>query len=120
MGYKLLADFTVWVHLLWILFLLTGALWGRRHKWIRAFHLLGLAFALLIQLLGWYCPLTHIEAWLRARHHPDLTYTGSFIIHYAERIIYIEIAPGWILVATLLLIGFHLWIYLRKWVKIGQ
>lgn len=114
MGYKLLADLTVLAHLLWILFLITGALWGRRHRFVQISHLSGLAFALVLQVLGWHCPLTHLEAWLRARHNPELTYSGSFIIHYVERLIYLEIAPIWISMATLLLIGLHLWIYLRK------
>lgn len=114
MIYKLLADLTVLIHFFWILFLFIGSLWGRRKRVVRVFHLSGLAFALLIQVFGWYCPLTHLEAWLRARHNPDLTYAGSFIIHYVERLIYIEISSAIILTATLLLIGLNLWIYLRK------
>lgn len=114
MFFKILADITVLIHFLWIVFLFMGSFFGRRNRSIRVFHLSGLAFALLLQLLGWYCPLTHLETWLRARHHPDLAYTGSFIIHYVERLIYIEISPAIILIITLLLIGLNIWIYLRK------
>ncbi len=114
MGYKILADGVVWVHFLWIAFLFLGALWGRRHKIVRMFHLAGLAFALIIQTFDCHCPLTHLEAWLRAKHSPDLTYAGSFIINYVERIIYIEISHSIILIVTLLLIALNLWIYIRK------
>jgi len=114
MLYKILADAVVLIHFLWIVFLLLGALWGRRNRTVKIFHLSGLAFALIIQIFDWFCPLTHLEVWLRDRHNPGLTYTGSFIIHYVEKIIYIEISPTIILIVTLLLGGLNVWIYLRK------
>ncbi len=114
MLYKILADIVVLVHFLWILFLIFGAFLGVGNKAIKNFHISGLVFALVIQIFGWYCPLTHLEVWLRAKHNPSLAYAGSFIIHYVERFIYIEISPCLIFVLTLLLIGFNIWFYLRK------
>lgn len=119
MGYKILADITVLIHFLWIVFLFLGGLWGRRNRFIKIFHLSGLAFALVIQLFDWFCPLTHLEVWLRTKHHPDLAYAGSFIIHYLERIVYLEISRTVVFLFTLLLIVFNLWIYLRKKVMIS-
>jgi hypothetical protein len=43
-----------------------------------AAHGLGLAFSIVMQVFGWYCPLTHLEFWLRAVH-PATIYPGSFI-----------------------------------------
>ena len=43
-------------------------------------HLSGLFFAILIQVFGWYCPLTHLEFWLRSKHDPALVYVGSFMV----------------------------------------
>jgi predicted branched-subunit amino acid permease len=114
MFYKVLADITVLVHFLWIVFLFLGALWGRRSRTVKIFHLSGLAFALIIQIFDWFCPLTHLEVWLRERHNPGLTYAGSFIIYYVEKIVYIEISHYIVLIVTLLLSGFNIWIYLRK------
>lgn len=119
MIYKLLADFVVFIHFLWILFLFLGALWGRRNRLIKIFHLGGLGFALLLQAFSWYCPLTYLEIWLRTKHHPNLTYTGSFIIYYLEKLVYLEISPILILILTLLLSAFNLWIYLKKSVRIS-
>jgi hypothetical protein len=51
---------------------------------------------------------------LRSRHDSSLTYTGSFIIHYVERIVYIEISRHLIFVLTLILCGLNLWLYLKK------
>ena len=114
MAYKILADITVLVHFLWIVFLFLGAIWGRKNRAVKTFHLAGLAFAFIIQIFDWYCPLTHLEFWLRGKHNPNLTYTGSFIIYYVEKIIYIEISPTIILMVTLLLGALNVWIYLRK------
>ena len=114
MLHKIFADFVVLVHFLWILFLIFGALLGFRNKAIRYIHLSGLLFAILIQIFGWYCPLTHLEFWLRSRHNPSIAYAGSFIIHYMERLVYLEISQTGVLLATIGLIIFNSWLYMRK------
>ena len=86
MLYKILADIVVLIHFLWIVFLFFGAFWGIKNKAGRIFHLSGLAFAFILQIFDWYCPLTHLEVWLRSKHSPFLTYAASFIIHYVEKI----------------------------------
>jgi hypothetical protein len=112
--YKILADITVVIHFFWIVFLFIGALWGTKNRVIKAVHLSGLFFAILIQVFGWYCPLTHLEVWLRSKHDPAVTYTGSFIIHYAEKIVYLEISHSLIFIFTILLCAFNGWLYFRK------
>jgi len=114
MGHKILADVVVLLHFLWIIFLFLGALWGIKNKAVRIFHLSGLAFALIIQVFGCYCPLTYLEVWLRLGHDSSLTYTGSFIIHYVEQLVYIELSRYLIFVLTLVLCGLNLWLYSKK------
>lgn len=114
MFFKILADIVVLIHFLWIVFLIFGAFWGTRNKAARVVHIAGLAFALIIQVFGWYCPLTHIEVWLRAMHDPALSYTGSFIIHYIEKIVYVELSGNIILVFSIALCCINAWLYLRK------
>jgi len=114
MLHKIFADFVVFVHFLWILFLIFGALLGVRNKAIKYIHVSGLLFAILIQIFGWYCPLTHLEFWLRSRHNPSIAYAGSFIIHYMERLVYLEISQTEVLLATIGLVIFNLWLYLQK------
>ena len=114
MLYKILADFVVLTHFLWIVFLFFGAFWGIKNKVVKIFHLSGLAFAFVIQIFDWYCPLTHLEVWLRSKHSPFLTYAGSFIIYYVEKIVYIEVSRFVVLVFTILLCGLNAWLYLKK------
>jgi len=69
---------------------------------------------LWIQLADWYCPLKHLEVWLRHRHDPTLGYADSFIIYYVERVVYIELSRGAVLALTVVLCAFNAWMYLRK------
>jgi hypothetical protein len=114
MIYKILADFTLLVHLIWILFLFLGAYFGTRIRLIRILHLSGLAFALISEIFGWYCPLTYLEVWLRSKHDPRWLYAGSFIIHYVEKIVYLELSRALIVIGTVILVGFNVWFYLRR------
>jgi hypothetical protein len=111
MFYKLAADFVVLIHFLWIIFLIFGAFIGKKYRTVKVFHVAGLGFAVIIQIFGWYCPLTHFEIWLRQRHDPLLTHSGSFIVYYMEKLIYIELTPGIIFVLTLILISISAYLY---------
>jgi len=114
MVYKVLADIVVFVHFLWILFLIFGVFWGIRNQKVKVIHIFALAFAIIIQAFNWYCPLTHLEAWMRAKHDPTLSYTGSFITHYVEKIVYIELPPSLIFVLSIVLGGISSWLYLKR------
>jgi hypothetical protein len=115
MVYLVLADIVVLLHLAWIGFLLVGALWGVRHRAVAVAHIGGLVFAVVMQVMGWYCPLTDLEFWLRTRYAHGMAWPGSFIAHYAEKIIYLEI-PWWLIfVLTLVLCALNAWVYFRAW-----
>jgi Protein of Unknown function (DUF2784) len=114
MVYKILADFVVLVHFSWIVFLIAGVLLGRRYRTIRIFHMAGLGFAVLLQIFGWYCPLTYLEIWLREKHDPSITYKGSFIIHYVEKLVYINLTREMVFVLTLILVSTSAYLYLKR------
>jgi hypothetical protein len=114
MTYKLLADFVVFIHFLWVAFLVFGGFLAPRNRAIRIFHMAGLVFAFVIQVSGWYCPLTDLEVWLRSRHAPGLSYRGSFIIHYIEKLVYIEVPHALIVVLTGILCALYIRFYCRK------
>jgi len=113
MLFRMLADTVVFIHFLWIVFLIFGACAGRRYQTVKYLHISGLAFAFMLQVFDWYCPLTHLEVWLRAQHDPGRLYAGSYIIHYLEKIIYIEVDRWMIVILTIALCGINAWIYGR-------
>jgi hypothetical protein len=114
MLYGFFADSVVLLHFLWILFLIFGGFWGRRNRLVRYIHLPGLVLAGFVEIFDWYCPLTHLEVWLRRRQSTAGGYTGSFIAHYLERIIYIDLSRRLIVVLTILLLAMNCVIYLRR------
>jgi hypothetical protein len=109
----MLADSVVVLHLLWIVFLIFGAIPGYFFRWVKYVHLGALAFSIVLQLFGWICPLTHLEVWLRRQRAPASTYSGGFIRHYVEKIVYVDISPPLILLGTLLVVAISLSVYFR-------
>jgi hypothetical protein len=104
------ADAVVVLHLLWIVFLILGAIPGRRWAWVKWTHLAALAFSIALQAFGWICPLTHVEAWLRRRGGAE-PYEGTFIRHYVEQLVYAEIPRGALFTGTLIVVTLSLWMY---------
>lgn len=89
MTYRILADLVLLVHGLFVAFVVLGgllALWKPR---IAYWHLPALAWGALVIGMGWICPLTPLEVWLRERAGQD-GYAGGFIEHYVVGIIYPE------------------------------
>lgn len=113
MFYRILADIVIIIHLLWIFFLIAGAYWGRKRRAVMMFHGAGLVFAVLSQVFGWYCPLTHLEVWLAAKQNAARAYPGSFIAHYAEKLVYIDVQPTIIFLLTVVCVGVNAWLYWR-------
>lgn len=114
MIYMVLADLTVLVHFLWVAFIILGAIWGRTSRAVRIVHLSGLGLAVILNVMQWYCPLTHLETWLRQRHSQQEPYPGSFIAHYLEKLIYVEIPMRAMIAPTLILLAITLWIYFGR------
>lgn len=111
MLFKIAADLVVLFHLLWILFILVGALIGRLVAWVKWLHVGALVFSLLLQWFRWTCPLTYLEIWLQRQHDPSLGYRGDFLAHYAERLVYLQVSPPLVFLATLLVVGLSAWAY---------
>jgi hypothetical protein len=108
-----LVDLIVVLHLLWIVFLIFGALLGRLIAWVKWLHLGALAYSLAMQAFNWVCPLTVIEVWLRRAHDPASAYAGSFIGHYAQRLVYAPVPGTFLFIATSFIVALTLWVYFR-------
>jgi hypothetical protein len=118
MGYRLLADVLVILHLVFVAFVVAGGLlvfWRRWWAWV---HIPAAAWGALIEWMGWICPLTPLENRLRALGDAP-TYEGGFIERYLVPILYppgltrgIQIALGVFVVAVNVLIYASAW---RRW-----
>ncbi len=85
--YVLLADATMVLHLLFIVFALLGAFLVARWRWLAWLHLPAALWAMGIEFAGGICPLTPLENWLRLRGG-DTAYGETFVEHYIGALIY--------------------------------
>ena len=89
MVFRLLADAVLVVHLAFIVFVAVGALLTWRWPRLLWVHLPALAWGVGIVTIGWDCPLTPLEKWLRRRSGDD-AYRGGFVDRYVEGVVYPE------------------------------
>jgi len=75
------ARLVVGAHFGFVAFLFFGTLLFERHRWAVFVHAPCLAYAILITVVGWPCPLTHLEQWLLGRAGAPV-YSGEFLPHY--------------------------------------
>ncbi len=111
MHWNLAADLVVLIHLLWIAFIIGGAVIGRRIGWVRWLHVGALTFSILLQLFRWICPLTFLEVWLRRQADPTAAYPGDFLAHYAQRLVYLPAPPEAVFFATVVIVSLSAWAY---------
>jgi hypothetical protein len=91
------AEAAVLLHFAWIVFVVTGAFFLRRRRRLRWVHLAAVLYSVAIEVYGWICPLTYLEQWFWSKAGIE-SYEGSFVSHYLERIIYLDV-PQWVLIA---------------------
>ena len=111
--YQLAADAVLLLHVLFVVFVVFGLVLifvGRafawswvRNPWFRLAHLVAIAVVVVQAWLSVLCPLTTIEMTLRNRAG-DATYTGSFIAHWLESVLYYQ-APPWVFVVCYTVFG---------------
>jgi hypothetical protein len=89
MPYALLADLALLSHLGFILFVLFGAFAVRRRPRLAWLHLPAAVWGTLVELTGWFCPLTDLENHWRSLAG-QAGYAGSFIDRYLTALIYPE------------------------------
>ncbi len=87
MLYRMLADLVVVAHFAFVVFAVAGAFLVLRWRWVAWVHLPVVAWAALIEVAGWVCPLTPLENWLRMRGGAMGDH-GGFVEHYIIPILY--------------------------------
>jgi len=104
------------IHLTWIVWVIFGALLTRGRPWLTGFHIASLTWGILVDAGPWPCPLTMLEQWLEARAGMP-AYSGSFLVHYLDAIVYPHVPVGVIVGGAIAVCGANLLIYLWRLVK---
>ncbi len=87
MIYRTLADVVLVVHFGFVLFVVLGGLLAFRWRRVMWVHVPAAIYGVLIEFLGFFCPLTPLEVWLRRKGGED-GYAGEFIEHYITAALY--------------------------------
>ena len=111
--YQLLADLVLTLHFALVVFVVGGLVlvvignfrsWHWVNAlWFRLAHLGAIAVVVAEVWLGITCPLTTLEMGLRAQARAT-TYSGSFIEHWVQRMLYYDV-PSWVFVVGYSLFG---------------
>lgn len=111
MAFRLIADLTAAVHLLFVLYVAFGgfvAWW-----WPRTIvaHVAAVVWGAGSVVVGFDCPLTAVENWARRRAGAEGLPPSGFIDHYLTGVIYPESALGLVraLAAGCVLVSWALW-----------
>jgi len=84
---RLLADAVLTLHLLFVLFVMLGALLVLRRPILAWIHIPAAIWGVYIEYSGRICPLTPLENSLRASGG-EVGYAGGFVEHYLLRTLY--------------------------------
>src|ERR1700719_502421 len=89
--YSALASAVLFLHALFILWVVFGALLTRSRPILRWLHIGSLVWGILTDLLTWPGPLTVLENWLEALAGVQ-PYQGGFLLYYLDELVYPNIS----------------------------
>jgi Protein of Unknown function (DUF2784) len=104
------------VHLLWIVWVIFGAVWTRNRPLLAGFHIASLVWGIVVELGPWACPLTLAEQFFEVGAGSD-PYRGSFVNHYLDAIVYPDIPEALLISLGVVVCVLNLAIYGRRYCR---
>ena len=111
--YAGLAVCVLFLHMLFILWVVFGALLTLSRPVLRWPHIVSLVWGILTELLPWPCPLTVLENWFEAKAGVQ-PYQGGFLLHYLDKLVYPDISASALMVAGVLVCVLNLAVHGRR------
>ena len=108
--YSVLATAVLFLHALFIVWVIFGALLTRSRPILRWLHIASLIWGILTELLPWTCPLTLLENWLGEKAGVE-PYQGGFLLHYMDRLVYPDLSATVLTVAGVIVCALNLAFY---------
>ncbi|MEU2120860.1 DUF2784 domain-containing protein [Nocardia niwae] len=94
MLFRLTADATAVTHFAFVAYVVVGGFLAWRFPRTIWLHLLAVCWGFGTIVVGFDCPLTHLENWARERAGQQRLPSSGFIDHYLTGVIYPEDALG--------------------------
>jgi hypothetical protein len=101
------------LHAAYIAWVILGAFFTRGRPRLAVLHVAALVYSLIIEIFGFWCPLTTLETWLDMRGGVS-TYRGPFLVHYLDAVVYPNIPPKLLIAGAVAVCVLNLWIYARR------
>ena len=111
--YRAMAASVLSLHPVYIGWVIFGAFFTRGRPRLAALHVATLVYGMTIEIFGFWCPLTALEAWLEVRGNVP-AYSGPFLLHYLDAVVYPDIPPNLLIAGTVIVCIWNLWIYARR------
>ena len=112
---RVFATLVVLVHMAFVAFVVAGGVLALRWPRVAWVHLPAALWGAVIALVGWICPLTPLENWLRVRGGAP-SYDTGFLEHYLLPVLYpvamtrgLQIATGIFVVVANALVYWRVW-----------
>jgi hypothetical protein len=113
---RLLAALVLTFHLVWILWVIFGAVWTRGRPWLTGFHIASIVWGIIAEAGPWPCPLTILEEWLESSGGAH-AYSGDCLVHYLDAIVYPDISVRVIIGCAVAVCGANLLIYVSRMLR---
>jgi hypothetical protein len=111
--YSALAISVLFLHALYILWVVFGALLTRSRPILRWLHVASLVWGILTELLPWPCPLTLLENSLE-RHAGVVPDQGGFLLRYLDKLVYPDISSMMLATVAVIICALNLAYYGRQ------
>jgi Protein of Unknown function (DUF2784) len=111
--YQVMVAGVLSLHAAYIAWVIFGAFFTRGRPRLAALHVAMLVYGVIIEIFGFWCPLTAFETWLEVRGGVS-AYRGPFLLHYLDAVVYPSIPPNLLIAGAVAVCILNLWIYARR------
>jgi hypothetical protein len=111
--YRAMAASVLSLHAVYIAWVIFCAFFTRGRPRLAALHVATLVYGVIIEIFGFWCPLTAFETWLEVLGGVS-AYRGPFLLHYLDAVVYPNIRPNLLIAGAVAVCVLNLWIYARR------
>lgn len=114
--YIVLADAVLVVHLLYMAWVIFGAIFTRGRPWLAGIHITTIVWGIITETTSAPCPLTIAENWCEVRAGIS-PYHRPFLLHCLDATVYPNVPLAPLVTVAVLVCAFNLGIYVRRLAK---
>ena len=111
---EFLASLVLAIHLLWILWVILGAIWTRWRPFLTALHILSLTWGIAVELSPLPCPLTITEQFFEQKAGAE-AYRGAFLAHLLDSLVYPNLPEKLLIVVGVAVCTINIGLYIRRY-----